>query len=354
MKAMLGEGAEFPHAVEESISLDHLSDLEKVVSTGAFSFFFGVLTKNERALDVGCRAAELLFPFIKENGEVDVLFLHKTGSYRKDTCRVLLFILMTLYSKLTGSKQAENFLPTLDPFLGGLFQAIDVEKRLLCRLLEKIGTQMSSLAKLERGPFVSMDMIKKETAGFCFTSSQGKKVGIGSISYQGEILIPSMGPHVLPLGKSDLYGLEQPLCKNVEESASSVKMWNRVKAKDGYGDHHIHSHLLCAESQVELRTFLWSAQKEEEVAFVLFVRGSAAILEGKKYKSGGLERVFEKSDQIEIESGLKTLVLQTGTPTAVEIIPLAGQEFFWNSDFIISFPYQEKELLALEISIKHQ
>lgn len=349
IKALLGKKVNFNEELYSLVEVKQLSKLQFFANIAVLSFFIGIIAKNTKFLEQGCRSVELIIPFMKENGEVDVLFLHEKGDYQKDKCRVLMFLLMSMYSQLTD-QDVSSFLPKLDPFVGGLFQSTDVEKRLLCRLLKKLEPGVAEYKKMSRVYLESEERIYKEADGFSFTSSKGKKVGIGSISHLGEIVVPSFAPHVLPLGKSDLYGLNPPLRSDVEINGTSVKMWNRVKSLEPYGEHFVYSSIDCLQNSIKLESFLWTKKVDEELSLVFFVRGNAICIDGNEYKSGGLKRIYEKTDKVVVVQGELSFTFQTGNIGTVEIIPLAGQDFFWTSDFIISFPYHQGSLLSIEIA----
>lgn len=352
--SLKGSAVSFPKELFSIVTINNLARLDDLATISLLSFFIGIFSENPSYISLGSKIAELILPFIKESGEVDVLFMHEIGKYAKDKCRVSVFIMMTLYEKITDNELVRKYLSNLDPYTGGLFQAIDVEKRLLCRLLEKASPIACSLPKASYEKEEISSLIKIETDGFGYVSSKEKKVGIGSISYKGEILIPSFAPHVLPLGKSDLYGLNEPICINGEEKYGDVKMWSRVKSEDEYGNHWVHSNIVCSEQSITMESFLWSASREQDLSMVLFLRGSAVCMEGKKYQSGGLERAFAKTSKIGVELAEKKLQIQSNKQTSVELIPLAGQEYFWNSDFILAFPFTPGRVLSLEFTITDQ
>ncbi|MCH9616837.1 MAG: hypothetical protein SP4CHLAM5_01110 [Chlamydiia bacterium] len=349
VNALRSRAVSFPSEMVSIVTISGLSELDDLATISLLAFFIGVFSDNSKYLALASKIAELILNFMKDSGEVDVLFLHEIGKYSKDKCRVSVFIMMTLYEKLTDDDRVQKYLAKLDPYTGGLFQTIDVEKRMLCRLLEKATPICCTLPKKSRCLEEPSALIKIETDGFSYVSSKEKKVGIGSISYKGDIIVPSFAPHVLPLGKSDLYGLNEPICTNGEVKDGNIKMWNRVKSIDSYGSHHVHSNVTCTEKAIALESFLWSAEKDQELSMVLFLRGSSILMEEKRYQSGGLERVLVKTSRIDVQLTDKVLQIHLNKQTSVELIPLAGQEFFWNSDFILAFPYTSGRVLSLEL-----
>ncbi len=328
--------------------MEYLSELSEITLLGVLSLFAGIFSKKAEIYEQGCIIAELLLQVMNTDGELDVLFLIGKGQYKKDSCRVLSFILMSLYHLVTQNEKTSSLLAKLDPFEGGLFQTLDVETKLSCRLLELALSKYTPL-KMRSVLENKVDgLITTNSLGFKYTSSTKKKDGIGSISYKGILIVPSFGPHVLPLGKSDLYGVAPSICDEGLTVDHTISMWNRVKSKDYYGDHWVHSKISTAETLLGIESFIWSDKKDESLSLIFFIRGESIEIEDRIYHSGGLERVYAKTTKINVDIKGKTLEIHSKDLLEVEIIPLAGQEFFWNSDFIISFPYNKEKVLSLD------
>lgn len=328
--------------------VENLSSLEELSQLGSLSLFIGIMLKDPAEFEEGCQIAELIDAFMKEDGEVDALFLHRGGDYSKDACRVSIFVLMSLYECVTKNSLSVSKVNKLDPFEGGLFQTLDVESRLLCRVLETATTLAHSIEKREAKSGSLDGLIQIGSEGFKYRSIEETKVGIGSVSYKDQLIIPSFGPHILPLGKNDTYGLSPPVCAESEVNVSTCSMWNRVKSDTDYGNHWIHSKVEPSENTLSIESFIWSEKKEEKLSLVFFVRGTAVETEEKRYLSGGLERAFVHTSKIDLVTGGSKMQILTKEAMDVEIIPLAGGEFFFNSDFILSFPFRLDRPLGID------
>jgi hypothetical protein len=328
--------------------IENLSELSEITLLGVLSLFTGIFSKKAEIYEQGCLIAELLLKVMNSNGEVDALFLMGKGQYKKDSCRVLSFILMSLYHALTENEKSRILLAKLDPFQGGLFQELDVEAKLSLRLLEIALPKCHSFTIRPILENKVEGLITIDTKGFKYTTTTTRKDGIGSISYEGLLIVPSFGPHVLPLGKSDLYGVGPSICEEGVVEGHFVTMWNRVKSKDFYGNHWVHTKISASDTCLGFESFIWSEKKEETLSLIFFIRGESVEIEGKTYHSGGLERVYAKTAKVNVDSKGKVLEIHSKELQDVEIIPLAGQEFFWNSDFIISFPYSKDKVLSLD------
>jgi len=336
---------------EERPSFSHvnsLSHLEELSHLGVISFFYGIFMDQQEEIYEGKKIAHLLLSLINSEGEVDAFFMLDKGVYKKDSLRASLFILMSLYDGLTNSLKCRNILPSLDPYQGGLFQSLEVEQRLLCRLFEVAQSKVKSIPKGEEEIFEVEGLLQIQTEGFSFKSSQEDKVGLGSIGFEGKVVVPSFGPHVLPLGKSDLYGVKKPLATSGEVLDNQVTMWSRVASKEEYGLSWIHSKVMCEEKSAKVECFTWSEKNEEDLSLVFFLRGESIQVEEKVYHSGGLERAYVETSKLEVKVGGRVCQILLKVPLSVEIIPLAGQEFFWNSDFILSLPFVGNDVLAIE------
>ena len=347
-KGLLGMEVEVEENLTSYSHIKFLSQLEDVTLLGALSFLAGLFLKNDALLNEGQKIGELILSFINKDGEVDLFFLMEKGIYKKDSLRASLFVVMSLYGAMVQSENCVALLSKLDPYQGGLFQSLDVENRLLCRLLESSLIKCSTLEKKCELNDEIDGLLRVKTEGFSFNTSLHGKVGIGSVSFQDELIVPSFGPHVLPLGKSDHYGLKAPLALNGSESDGCVSMWSRVSSDGSYGTAWIHSNVTCTETLTRIESFIWKGESEENLSLVFFLRGQQVRIENRVYKSGGLERASVETSKLDVEIGSKTMQIILRDPLVVEVIPLAGQEFFWNSDFIISFPFISHNVLSID------
>ncbi|MCH9620682.1 MAG: hypothetical protein S4CHLAM20_00830 [Chlamydiia bacterium] len=347
-KALLNMPIEERNKKETFAHIKYLTRLDDIALLGVVTFLTGIFRQKESFIIEGVKISELLISLINDSGEMDAFFLLDKGVYKKDSLRASIFILMSLYGSLVDSQRCNDLLPKLDPYEGGLFQTLDIEQRLLCRLLEKALSCRNNEAKIKETPQEVEGLLNLQSDGFSFKSSLYHKVGIGSLSHLDKLVIPSFGPHVLPLGKSDLYGLKQPLALNGDVTDEGLSMWSRVASTEEYGLHWIHSLIKCQDNICKIESFVWSAKAEEGLSLVFFLRGKSIKVLDKVYNSGGLERAYVETSKIDLDVDGRNMQILLKAPLQVEIIPLAGQEFFWNSDFIVSFPFFKSNVLSID------
>jgi|GEM_PF-3545479 len=347
-KILCGDKSFISKKEKSFLYTESLSSVVELSHYATLCFFIGIFLNLPEEMNEGREITESIDIFIKENGEVDFLFLLRAGQYNKDSYRVILFILSSLYLMITKNEFIEQKNHKLDPFEGGLFQTLDVESRLLCRLLKKVKEVAFTIEKSEgkEGFLEGRILLGKE--GFTFSSITEKKVGLGSISYKDHILIPTFGPHLLPLGKNDIYGLSAPICKETGSIGSKISMWNRVYSDSDYAQHWIFSNIDAKENSLSIESLLWSEVNEEKLSLVFFVRGGFVKVENRTYFPSGLERVLVHTSKIDIETGGKTLCCSLKEAMDIEIIPLAGGEFFFNCDFLLSFPFSSDRPLRID------
>ena len=350
-KALIGIDVESINKIETLAKIENLKDLDTLAIGGSLLFFMGMILSKSDLYQDGILIAELIFSLINEKGQVDAFFFFEKGAYQKDSCRASIFILLSLYSYLTKDFKGEEVLRKMDPYEGGLFQSLEVEKRLLCRLLEMVKPFAENREKIESKKFISRDLIKLTSEKFSYITSMDKKVGVGSFSYENSIVIPSFGPHVLPLGRNDLYGMNDPVSKDYEIFPNQVKMWNKVKSKSEYGDHWIFTCVTNDQDKMSIESFIWSNKKEESLSLIFFLRGKKIHAGGKSFQSKALERALVKTNKIEIELESKRMQMQLKDSMEVEIIPLAGQQYFWESDFIVSLPFVSNKIISIDLLI---
>jgi hypothetical protein len=329
--------------------IENLRDLDNFVVSGCLLLLMGMFLNNPFFYQEGVKIAELILDLINQNAEVDVFFFLEKGGYQKDSSRVSIFVLLSLYFYIAEDFSCGEILRKMDPYQEGLFQSTQVEKKLLSRLLEIVKPYAENCKKVKVSNILSKELIKLTSEKFSYITSNDKKVGIGSISYQGQIIVPSFGPHLLPLGRNDLYGTYNPICKDKELIDNKINMWSKVKSKSGYGDHWIFVSVTNLKEKILLESFIWSDKKEQALSLIFFLRAKKIHVGGKSFQSKGLERALVKANKIQVQMQETKMDIVLKDSTEIEIIPLAGQEYFWESDFIISLPFVPNKIISLEM-----
>ena len=174
---------------------------------------------------------------------------------------------------------------------------------------------------------------------------QGDHTGLGSIDF-GSLAIVSMGPHYFPLGELSRFGIyrEGPDFSDVEESFNRISGWSKLIAGDrsyGSGATWIQFNAEKNQNEIKLKAAFENGKGEDPFAFVFFVKSEEIKVAEKKYLKGSLASYQGITSSIELACGNEKVVLTPQFKGPIQIIPLAGGDYFWGADFLIAFEIHE-------------
>ncbi len=176
---------------------------------------------------------------------------------------------------------------------------------------------------------------------------EGDHTGLGSIDL-GHTSIVSMGPHYFPLGELTRFGIyrQSDDFSDVEERSTKISGWTKLIACDrsfGSGATWINFSAEKKRDEIWLQASFENGKGEDPFAFVFFVKAEEIKISDKRYVKGALTSFQGTQQSVDIISNgdIATLALQFKTP--MQIIPLAGGDFFWGADFLIAFEIHDLE-----------
>ena len=187
---------------------------------------------------------------------------------------------------------------------------------------------------------------------------QGDHTGLGSIDL-GKMSVVSMGPHYFPLGDLTRFGIyrEGEDFSDVEESSTRISGWTKLIACDrsfGSGATWINFSAEKTSSDIFLQASFENGKGEDPFAFVFFVKADEIKISDKRFVKGALSSFQGMGSSVDMISGCDITVLSLQFKAPVQIIPLAGGDFFWGADFLIAFEIHDldkKYLWALRKSV---
>ncbi len=170
---------------------------------------------------------------------------------------------------------------------------------------------------------------------------QGDHSGIASIDW-GPIAVVSMGPHYFPLGELSRYGIyrEGGDFSDIEESSTSISGWSKLIACDrsfGSGATWIYFSAEKKQNEIRISTAFENGKGEDPFAFVFFVKAKEIKISEKRYLRGGLASYQGMNSPLELICEHEKVVLTPQFKGPIQIIPLAGGDYFWGGDFLIAF-----------------
>lgn len=152
----------------------------------------------------------------------------------------------------------------------------------------------------------------------------GEKTSLGAFS-AGGIEVRAFGPHMLPLNDARGFGvLRLP-------DSLPMERWTAI-AHFPEAWMEVSSQLEKGEFRLSLR-FL-GLKVDKPIAFVFYVKAPHCEVEGEKLQPKSLQRIQGEAKpvlfggEVEIASAL---------PAKMEVIPLAGEGYFWNCEYLVAF-----------------
>lgn len=176
-------------------------------------------------------------------------------------------------------------------------------------------------------------------------SYKGDHTGLGSITFN-DVAVVAMGPHYFPLGELSRFGIyrDGDDFSDIEESKTRVWGWTKLVAGDrsfGSGATWIQFSAEKKEDEILLHAGFENGKGEDPFAFVFFVKAEEVRIADKRYVKGGLSHFQGLGTSVELVMGQEKISLQSETKMTMQIIPLAGGDYFWGADFLIAFEVEE-------------
>ena len=206
-------------------------------------------------------------------------------------------------------------------------------------------------------------------------SATGVNTGIGAL-HKGKIKVVSFGPHFFPLANPKHYGLYrtcswiqdglqdplQELTLSVQEETCQLKGWSRLLAQERPEQKRFAKEEPSFSSCCGKDDWMWFdlsvkkkicsltvdrggfSKEQMPLAFVFFVIADKMCIAGRK------DPLFPKTlAPFRGKSATVTALLDeeqlTITPkapcTQMEVIPLAGKDYFWGAHFLLAFSFQK-------------
>jgi hypothetical protein len=352
----------------------HLPHLMQNAELALLSGLFALMTDNRELLGKALTTSLWLSDFIEEGqGFFEGLWM-KEQEFCLDKLsfiHALLFqfsALMTADTNIQEACHAATKLFTRIPLhnLGELYP-------LLYLLMLEVTEQHSHLA-------VSWNQdqaeLKKKSAKYlgyatyryqdfsCYCSVSGAGSGCAGFS-KGAARIVSAGPHLGSLGDMHQYGIYRtPLMQNTpfkdvlieqKEGSLSFAGWTGIVAghcdQSKPGTSWLRLEMSVKEKKAVLGIKRINFQENQELFFVFFVKGRKAIIDKNCHlHPDTLDRYQGKATEMSIQDMPCSLTIKTPAAHLIQVIPLAGDTYFWGAQFLVAYAFPQNETLLFEIS----
>lgn len=148
--------------------------------------------------------------------------------------------------------------------------------------------------------------------------NQGEYVPLGALKC-GSIEIPALGPHLHPLNDSAMFGT------HCTESA-----WSAVSAQK-----EIWFDFQCSDTGFASR--FMGVTPGISLFFVFYVKAQLAFIGEDLFTPRSLQRYHHHAQKVTFYSDQDRLSIENKIATKMQLIPLAGEGCFWDSDYLLAY-----------------
>ena len=157
----------------------------------------------------------------------------------------------------------------------------------------------------------------------------GKGTPLGALKV-GSVEIRAFGPTTPPLSDPTHFGIQRRFDEEPLQSWSSVfaipEVWFQIEHQIG-----------DKECSLQFRFLGLEAEKPLFMAF--YIKADSALIGAQVYKPKSLNRYQGTAQTFEFGDA----ILKIDRPLKAQLIPLAGEGGFWNTDFLLAFEIQTAE-----------
>ncbi len=162
-------------------------------------------------------------------------------------------------------------------------------------------------------------------------SGQGTSLGCAQ---KGSIEIRAFGPQSYPLVDKGGFGVKG-IQRALSVDSSQMHGWARTMANEIWVD------VRGKESRLDLR--FMGLNSERKMAFVFYVKAQSAQVGSTIYRPKHLQRYSGDASSVYFTQGADRLEIVSPLSAKMELIPLAGEGCYWETDFLLAYelnPFQ--------------
>jgi hypothetical protein len=150
--------------------------------------------------------------------------------------------------------------------------------------------------------------------------------GTGNGTTMGVIRSPqaeirAFGPQAFPLSDQSRFGIKGEGMNGWSRCAAMPEVWLEMKAS-------------CNKEECRLDVRFAGLEPSQPLSFVFYVKTSDCRIGQEVFKPKSLRRFHGEAKEVVLGGKVK---IERGHAGQVQVIPLAGEGCFWDTDFLISF-----------------
>jgi hypothetical protein len=180
-------------------------------------------------------------------------------------------------------------------------------------------SELSAITPIEEtGPDFGLTLFHSPTLSAAFTLA-GNGTSLGAIRTP-KVEIRSLGPQALPFSDPNRFGIRGRGMDGWANCYALPEVWLQLKAEP-------------KESECKIDVQFVGLTPETPLAFVFYVKAESCQVGHEILKPKSLRRFHGKENKIQFGP----LVIDSLQKYKVEVIPLAGEGCFWDTEFLVAF-----------------
>ncbi|MCI5052166.1 MAG: hypothetical protein MRY21_03395 [Simkaniaceae bacterium] len=319
-------------------------DLLFELKQGVLSIYYGLLKGDLKLLQQGLEVAALSSHlFQKESGTFLPLWVREED-YRLGELLGWGYLIFYLSAHL-GHEEHRPFSDTLLAKIRSLSPGgLDDLPTLIPLLLMVIDPLLTEAPSVELPKIQPRDLHVNEGR---YLTLSGVGTGLGAMVKE-DVTIVSFGPQIGSLGSSSGFGIYNFFSADFERNRG----WVRLVSPDGEGSSKTVSRAKLGQGWMHVAMDARSLKvrfvgdfHSEPLYFVFYVNANKAHVDQKvQLLPDSLDRYDGRASRVRFEGVKNNFVIETKKQAEIELIPLAGQNFFWGADFLLAYRinYSEK------------
>lgn len=320
----------------------HLAEL------GSLWMILGVCQKSEPLIYAGLKVAYWQSHLLDLSGLPHFALWSRAATHSPSQLAAFHYLLLTLAYRITSGS--------------GFLQAAQIQKvkgwdptSVAAKLLSLIPENLSNPVRLPFRPLteeLAMGMLKFTTPHWSAVCGVGGW-NSGTFSYhKKELAILNAGPQAAPLDALGGFGIEREggTFKDLvwEKTAHHFRLkgWTKLFALPHWIliDYHYQA------GRLQLTCELQEGWSKEGLFFAFYVACDQISIGGKiTLRAKEMQSYQGKSLPLEISTRNEKIFIDPEEAEAMHVVPLAGGSYFFGSQFLIAYSFQENSLLRLVI-----
>lgn len=317
-------------------------DLASCAELGSLWVILGILQDSQELCVAALKLANWLLNLLDSTGFPHLGLWSKGSSNSVPHLLAYQQLLFTLCSRISGEEYFERAAQLQARHFKG-WERLELPQK----LYEFIAPKLELKTRYRLNPFaeeMTVGMVKwadRDMSVVC--SLSGYNSGMGSF-HKKEVAITNFGPQAGVLDDLKGFGIERP-CSITEKSFADLKWekepggvlikgWTKIYAAPLW----IFSSMDLSNKQLRINIEFQEDKPRDNLSFVFYLKGQKCVVAGRDHiQAYSLDRYQGVNAPLTLLGECEKIYLESGQPGKMSVIPLAGGDFFWGTDFLLAF-----------------